>query len=109
MSDFFEVVWPLGRTRTPQRQEQSAEVKAAKALDGLNGATIGFAYDYAFRGDEMFEAVKAAVRERGENASYVDYEVFDNIHGLHESETVAAIPGLLAKHRVDTLVVGVGA
>lgn len=105
MNERYEVVSPLGREGMSTREVATG----VRTLSRLDGATIGFAFDYAFRGDEMFDAIKGAIDARHTGVRYVHHDVFGNIHGVNEPEVVAAIPGQLAKHRVDALIVGIGA
>lgn len=98
----YRVVWPLGRSTT--------ELVAANAgLADLNGKTIGFIWDYVFRGDEMFPVIAEALRQRYPDVRFVDYPAFGNIHGSDERAVIEALPARLRQAQVDGVVVGVGA
>lgn len=101
MEPTYEVVWPkspLGlQTRRP-----------ADRLDTLAGKRIGFAWDYLFRGEELFPVLADELRRRFPGVEIVSYEAFGNLHGPQEHELVAALPEALAHHGVDAVVSGNG-
>jgi hypothetical protein len=102
MSADFEVVWPLGKhAEAPQ-----AEAKEHKPLD-LNSAKVAFVWTYNRKGDQMFSIMKGMLRGEYPDISFVDYDVFGNIHGASEAEVVAALPQLLRQHKADVAVIGV--
>ena len=68
----------------------------APRLDTLAGKRIGFAWDYLFRGEELFPVLAAELQRRFEGVEIVDYDMFGNLHGPHEHELVAALPDVLA-------------
>ena len=96
----YEVVWPRGTLATRARP-------AAPRLPSLRGARIGFAWDYLFRGDELFPVLADELRRRFD-VEVVPYETFGNLHGPREHELVAALPSALAMHRIDGVVSGNG-
>jgi hypothetical protein len=100
----YDVVWPLGRS-------QVEEVAASERLADLSGKTVAFIWDYLFKGPEMFEAVKAHLSAAFPGVRYIDYQVFGNIHGsdAEEKTNLSALPERLRKHRVDAVVLAVGA
>jgi hypothetical protein len=101
----FAVVAPGGR--------RGGLPKAALAPrpSSLEGLTVGFVWDHIFRGDEMFEIFAEHARERFGDFRIVDHAAFGEIHGTAEEERKALeeLPELLRAHRVDAVVVGVGA
>ena len=104
MEASYDVVWPLGRSRVE-------EVAANKRPADLSGKTIGFIWDYLFKGPEMFEMFKAQLSAKFPGVRYVDYQVFGNIHGsdAEEKANLGALPERLREHGVDAVVVAVGA
>jgi hypothetical protein len=100
----YDVVWPLGRSRVE-------EVAPSERLADLSGKTVAFIWDYLFKGPEMFEAVKAQLSAAFPGVRYIDYQVFGNIHGsdAEEKTNLSALPERLRKHRVDAVVLAVGA
>ena len=104
MEDRYDVVWPLGRSRVE-------EVAANERLADLSGKTIGFIWDYLFKGPEMFEMIKTKLSAEFPGVRYVDYEVFGNIHGsdAEEKASLSALPERLREHGVDAVVLAVGA
>jgi hypothetical protein len=101
MEPTYEVVWPkspLGaQTRRP-----------ATRLGFLNGKRIAFAWDYLFRGEELFPVLADELRLRYEGVEIVDYDVFGNLHGPEEHERVQGLPAALSMHRIDGVVSGNG-
>lgn len=104
MEASYDVVWPLGRSRVE-------EVAANERPADLSGKTIGFIWDYLFKGPEMFEMFKAQLSAKFPGVRYVDYQVFGNIHGsdAEEKANLGALPERLREHGVDAVVVAVGA
>jgi len=101
----FEVVWPLGKQASFTNLAQS-EVRSV--LPDLNDATVGFLWNYTRKGDVMFRIMKDRLRQDYPGISFVDYDRFGNIHGVNETEVVAALPRLLREYKVDVAVVGIG-
>jgi hypothetical protein len=97
----YDVVWPkspLGmQSRTP-----------APRLTALQGKRIAFAWDYLFRGDELFPVLAAELQRRFEGVEIVDYDVFGNLHGPDEHQLVEGLPAALTMHRIDGVVSGNG-
>lgn len=94
-------VWPrspLGVQATP----------LAPRLDRLDGATIGFVWDFLFRGEELFAALDTELRRRYPTVEIVGYDTFGNIHGGDEAEVVAGLSDRLHRHHVDAVVAGIG-
>ncbi len=101
MEPSFEVVWPKSPLGIQAR-------RPAARLDKLHGKRIGFAWDYLFRGDELFPVLAEELQQRFEGVEIVNYDVFGNLHGPQEHELVEQLPAGLARHRVDAVVSGNG-
>jgi hypothetical protein len=99
--EHFKVVFPLGRSAVKG-------IGTGRRLPDPNGKTIGFIWDYWFRGDRMFPILERELGQRFPEMKFVDYTVFGNVHGMHEREAVAQIPSRLREHEVDAVIVGVG-
>jgi hypothetical protein len=56
----------------------------------------------------MFDAVASHFGETHPETTFVDYEVFGNIHGSGETTIVPAIPAKLKEYNVTAVVAGVG-
>jgi hypothetical protein len=97
----YEVVWPKSPRGAQSRHP-------ATRLDTLSGKRIGFAWDYLFRGDELFPVLADELRRRFAGVEIVDYDVFGNLHGPQEHEFVEGLPAALAMHRIDGVVSGNG-
>lgn len=98
----FETVWPSGKSAAPA-------TGLAPRLRSLDGARIAFVWDHVFRGDEMFSALEAQGACAAE--AFITHAAFGNIHGnpREETEAIALLPERLREHRIDAVVVGVGA
>ncbi len=99
MADSYEVVWP--------RSKQSVELQdLADRPDSLDGRTVGFLWDYLFRGDEIFPVIAEELRIRYPTVKIIDFDQFGSTHGDGEAELVAALPQRLRDHGVDVVVSG---
>lgn len=98
----YEVVWPLGK------KAYDIEPLARRVPD-LSGKTVCEIWDWLFRGEEMFPAVREALQKRYPGIKFVDFNAFGNTHGPKEAEVVAALPELLRKRGCDAVISGVGA
>lgn len=97
----FDVVWPKSPLGVQRR-------RAAERLASLDGARIGFVWDYMFRGEEIFPALAAELQRRHPGLEVVGYDTFGNIHGPHEHELVASLGATAGDHGVVAVVVGNG-
>lgn len=99
----FETVWPSGRSA-------GLATGLAPRLRSLDGARIAFVWDHVFRGDEMFSALEAHSGSYAA-AAFITHTAFGDIHGnpQEEMEAIALLPERLLEHRIDAVVVGVGA
>lgn len=97
----YTVAWPGG-------EKANESIPLAKRLDSLEGKTIGFVWDWVYRGDEIFAFIEAELTERYPGIKFVHYEEFGNPHSAHEAEVFKNLPKLAAQHKCDAFVVGVG-
>ncbi len=99
MADAYEVVWP--------RSRQAVELQElADRPDSLNGRTVGFLWDYLFRGDEIFPVIAEELRARYPSVQIIDFDRFGSTHGDGEAELVANLPQQLRDRGVDVVVSG---
>jgi hypothetical protein len=97
----YQALWP--------RSPRQAKVKSlAKRLDTLEGKTIGWLWDYVFRGDEVFSQLEQSLKSRYPGVKFVHWGEFGNTHGSEEREVVAALPQKLRAKGVDAVVSGMG-
>ena len=101
MESIYKVVWP----KSPQGMQAR---RPAPRLETLTGKRIGFAWDYLFRGDELFPVLAKELQQRFDGVEIVNYDVFGNLHGPNEHELVAQLPDALTRHRIDAVVSGNG-
>ncbi len=85
MESIYKVVWP----KSPQGMQAR---RPAPRLETLTGKRIGFAWDYLFRGDELFPVLAKELQQRFDGVEIVNYDVFGNLHGPNEHELVAQLP-----------------
>jgi hypothetical protein len=105
MSDheaLYEVVWPLGKSHWDVRDVNPA-------IGDLNGKTIAEVWDRVFRGEEMFPAIREALRKQYRRVRFVEYDTFGDTHGPRQKQVLAELPALLREHKVDAVISGVGA
>jgi hypothetical protein len=105
MSDIepiYEVVWPLGRSHWDTRALNPG-------LPDLNGKTIAEVWDRVFRGEEIFPAIRAALKRRYPDVRFIEYDQFGDTHGVHQKEVLAGLPVLLRERKVDAVISGIGA
>ena len=98
----YEVVWPLGKSHWDKRDLNPG-------LGDLNGKTIGEVWDRVFRGEEIFPAIREALRKRYPQVRFVEYDTLGDTHGVNQKQVLADMPALLRKYEVDAVISGVGA
>ncbi len=100
-SNSYSVVWP-----------RSAKTVAAKPLaprlTTLEGKTIGFVWDYLFRGDEIWPILKQELSARYSGLRFVDHDTFGSTHGEDEHQVLSSMPAKIAELKVDAIVSGMG-
>tara|TARA_R110002167_G_scaffold181785_1_gene382162 strand:- start:1237 stop:1557 length:321 start_codon:yes stop_codon:yes gene_type:complete len=97
----YAVVWPRG--------EKSMEITPlAHRHASLEGKTIGFVWDYLFRGDEIFSILTEGLTERYPGVKFIDYSEFGSTHGGDEHAVIAALADKLKSQKVDAVISGMG-
>ena len=97
----YEVLWPRGR-------KVVEEARLAKRLDTIDGKTIGFLWDWAFRGEEIFPVIEKELSNRYQGIRFVNYDVFGSIHGKDEANVIAALPDTLKQNECDAVISAIG-
>jgi hypothetical protein len=98
----FEIVWPSGRTAY-------AELPVGERPSDLSGRTVGFLWDWFFRGDQLWALVKEELARRFPGMRFVDHEVFGNTHGRDDRAVLEALAERLRANNVDAVISGIGA
>ena len=98
---YYEAYWPRGA-----RQQKTRAL--APRLDTLEGKTIGWIWDYVFRGNEVFEQLEASLSAQYPGMKFIHWSEFGNTHGSEERKVVAALPEKLKALGVDAVVSGMG-
>ena len=97
----YEVVWPCGK-------KIADTATFAKRLDTLEGKTIGYLWDWIFRGDEIYPIIEDELSKRYAGIRSIGYETFGSIHGGGEDKMFAALPAKLEQNRCDAVISGMG-
>src|SRR5688500_9905602 len=98
----YEAVWPLGKSHWDKRDLNPG-------LGDLNGKTIAEVWDRVFRGEEIFPAIRGALRKQYPGARFIEYDKFGDTHGIHQKQVLADLPQHLREQKVDAVISGVGA
>jgi hypothetical protein len=96
----YEVVAPVGRV-----VREEIPVNAFPA--DLSNSTVGFVWDYLFKGPILFDAIRNVVDANHAGVRYVDYDYFGNVHC--DPKDLDKLSPLLDAAKVDVAVVGIGA
>jgi hypothetical protein len=75
----------------------------------LSNKTVGFVWDYLFKGPILFDALRELIDAQFAGVRYIDYDYFGDIHGLDSTRVVEELPEKLHAAGVDVAVVAVGA
>jgi hypothetical protein len=98
-----DVVWPLGG-------RPATESAAERGNNGLSGARVAFAWDYLFRGDQMWALVQEELRRRWPDITFVGPDEFGNFHDKFNTDvTGERLKSRMDALRIDAAVIGVGA
>ncbi|MFC1966561.1 hypothetical protein ACFLWI_06450 [Chloroflexota bacterium] len=97
----YEVLWPRGR-------KVLEEGCLAKRLDALEGKTVGFLWDWVFRGEEIFPAIENEMAKRYPGIKFVGHKVFGSTHGGKEGTVLASLSDKLKENECDAVISGVG-
>ena len=97
----YSVVWPRG--------EKTQEiVPLAGRLDSLEGKTVGFLWDYLFRGDEVFPLLEEGLKQRYPKINFVNYDEFGSTHGGDEHTVIAGLADKIKSTGTDAIISGMG-
>lgn len=97
----YAVVWPRG--------EKSMDITPlAGRHTSLEGKTIGFLWDYLFRGDEIFPALMEGLSARYPGVKFIDYSEYGSTHGGDEHDVIAALADKLKSQGANAVVSGMG-
>jgi hypothetical protein len=99
MGEAFDVVWPRG-------SKTVSVTSLAPRLGTLDGAVVGELWDYLFRGDEIFPALREELRSRFPDIRFVEYPTFGPTHGAEEHDSISRLPERVAEHGVQAVVSG---
>ena len=98
----YEVLWPLAR------KAQGAQ-STAEGLGDLSGKTVAELWDFIFRGEVIYPAIRELLRARYPGIQFVDYTHFGNTHGPKQREIVAGLAARLRELGADAVISGIGA
>ena len=100
-SNNLQVYWPRG-----ERALQSEPI--APRLASLEGKTVAFAWDYLFRGDEIFPLLERELTARFPAMRFVNYDVFGSTHGEDEHQILNDLPQKLRDLGIHAVISGMG-
>ena len=98
----YDVLWPLSRRAVEDRN-------TAPRIPDLNGKVIGELWDVIFRGETIYPQVREHVRAKFPGAKFVEYSEFGNFYGPKGEAISASLEQKLREHKVDAVIVGIGA
>ena len=98
----YQVVWPLGKSHWDLRELN-------QRIGDLNGKTVAEVWDRVFRGEEIFPAIREALKKRFPGVRFIEYNKFGDTHGIKQDQVLAQLPQLLKEYKVDAVISGVGA
>ena len=97
----YDVVAPTGRMI---RKRIPVNVRPASLAD----KTVGFVWDFLFKGPVLFDAVRRLLGTRFADVRFIDYDYFGDFH-FGEKTILEGIPDKLVAAGIDVAVVGIGA
>jgi hypothetical protein len=100
MENKFGVVWPCGKSTV-------SGTRLARRLDTLEGKVVAELWDWIFKGDIMFAAFEAELAKRYAGIRFISWREFGEIHGAHEKQALASLPGKFKELGVDAVICGV--
>ncbi|MGE5525868.1 MAG: hypothetical protein ACM3SS_19295 [Rhodospirillaceae bacterium] len=98
----YEVLWPLAK-------KAKGAQSTAEAIGDLSGKTVAELWDFIFRGEVIYPAIRERLRAGYPGVKFVDYTQFGNIHGPKQREIVAGLAAKLRELKVDAVISGIGA
>ncbi|MFC1940416.1 hypothetical protein ACFLXO_07030 [Chloroflexota bacterium] len=97
----YEALWPRGK-------KVVEEARLAKRLDTMEGKTVGFLWDWIFRGEEIFPVIEKEMTKRFPGIKFVGHKVFGSTHGGKEAKVIASLSDKLKENECDAVISGVG-
>ena len=97
----YDAVWPRGKQRSKLEDP-------ALRLSDLSGKTIGFVWNFVFRGEEIFPLLEQEISQRYPGVKFVGPDEFGNTHGSDERQVLDDLPDRLKEFGVDAVISGNG-
>ena len=97
----YSVVWKRG-----EKTQDIAPL--ATRLDSLEGRTVGFVWDYLFRGDEIFPVLEEGLKQRYPKIKFVSYDEFGSTHGGDEHAVIAGLSDKIKMTGTEAVISGMG-
>jgi hypothetical protein len=98
----YEVLWPLAR-------KAKGAQSTAQAVGDLSGKTVAELWDFIFRGEIIYPAIRDLLRARYPGIKFIEYSEFGNAHGPKQREIVAGLAEKLRALGADAVISGIGA
>ena len=100
-TDYHEVLWPRAARKVSRKA-------LAPRPASLEGKVIAQAWDYLFRGDEVFAALEEGLKARYPGVKFIGFDAIGNTHVNDERAVVAAMPAKLKSLGADAVISGTG-
>jgi hypothetical protein len=94
---------------SPEGKHVTQVYPPLKEVGDLSGKVIAELWDYRFRGDVIFRALRKLLTRRYPDIRFVPFDEFGNTHGAEEDENLARLPEILRAEKVDAVISAVGA
>ena len=97
----FAAIWPGGVNAVPR-------IDPAVRPESLDSKTVGFLWDYVFRGEEIFPLIQGAIDQAYKDVRFVSYETFGSTFGGDEHQVLRQLPGKMRSNGIDVVISGIG-
>lgn len=97
----YEVVWPRGRS-------VAESARPARRLETLEDKTIGFVWNWMFRGEQVFPVIEKELSRRFRRVKFVSYHEFGSTHGYKEADVLDGLAEKLRRNECDAVISGIG-
>ena len=97
----YEVIWPRSIS-------VAGRARPARRLETLEGKTIGFVWNWMFRGEQVFPVIEKELSRRFRGMKFVSYHEFGPTHGYKEADVLDGLAEKLRWNRCDAVISGIG-
>ena len=94
---------------SPEGRHVTRVYPPLREVSDLSGKVVAELWDYRFRGDVIFRALRKLLTARYPGIRFVPFDEFGNTHGADEGANLARLPEVLRAEKVDAVISAVGA